>query len=699
MSTPNRISLAALVCAGLASVASAQPKLVITGLVNDMSATGNAAVGLVYDADAQEYVPFTWTRDGGYTQIPGAFAFGGGTGLFCSTDLSTLAMTSDNISNWAELNCFRGYNTTTGELLPPYSEPCPVVGTPHRWTASAGWVNTGSFERFPDPVTGRMIGGTRCDAFCSSVGAMSDNGRYVLANGYYATAFRPNGSISSGLCGSYYPYVYDSINGSITQLPVQPGTVTARGDRINADGTVITGYDLDSTQSRRRTSVWRNGVQTILDNSLGAKENAGVNAAGTVLASGASSGFVAANFSGETGVRLVRWIWDGATWLPENLGVPEAPEELALPFTDLWVTGISADGNTIVGSVQWGPPPPAQGGVRRPFIWRPTINDGQPIDLELYLSTIDDPQNPIFGDGFTITYASSVSDDGNAILLTMWDARNTCIEPARSHVTGPGGILYLDGSQVPCDPPQIGLSPKDWNEASDYSFGSALNVLASGSWPLSYQWQREDPNSPGSWINLEDSCSNFDDSNWDYEGTHTVQIRIGQHYGGGGRSGNYRVIVSNPCGSVVSDPATLTHIVGACCIPGNACYVEYQSRCSVAGGVWLGVGSTCDVDPCEFAPCCQSDGTCTEMIPSLCSAAGGTPGNVGESCFSHPCPAFCDADWCKDGSVGVPDIFCFLSDWFAFVPAARSYGGTPGVPAIFAFLSTWFATGQGPCTP
>lgn len=160
---------------------------------------------------------------------PGRFAFGGGTGLSL---LNRSQHSGDDLRQHLELggaNCFRGYNTTTGELLPPYSEPCPVVGTPHRWTASAGWVNTGSFERFPDPVTGRMIGGTRCDAFCSSVSAMSDSGRYVLANGYYATAFRPNGSISSGLCGSYYPYVYDSINGSITQLPVQPGTVTARG--------------------------------------------------------------------------------------------------------------------------------------------------------------------------------------------------------------------------------------------------------------------------------------------------------------------------------------------------------------------------------------------------------------------------------------------------------------------------------------
>jgi len=69
--------------------------------------------------------------------------------------------------------------------------------------------------------------------------------------------------------------------------------------------------------------------------------------------------------------------------------------------------------------------------------------------------------------------------------------------------------------------------------------------------------------------------------------------------------------------------------------------------------------------------------------------------NVG-SCSG---PAFCDADWCQDGTVGVPDIFCFLSDWFANDPEARNYGGTNGVPAIFAFLSIWFATGTGPCTP
>ncbi len=59
----------------------------------------------------------------------------------------------------------------------------------------------------------------------------------------------------------------------------------------------------------------------------------------------------------------------------------------------------------------------------------------------------------------------------------------------------------------------------------------------------------------------------------------------------------------------------------------------------------------------------------------------------------------CDADWCHNGTVEVPDIFCFLSDWFAYVPAARCFGGACGVPAIFAFLATWFSTGMGPCTP
>ena len=52
----------------------------------------------------------------------------------------------------------------------------------------------------------------------------------------------------------------------------------------------------------------------------------------------------------------------------------------------------------------------------------------------------------------------------------------------------------------------------------------------------------------------------------------------------------------------------------------------------------------------------------------------------------------CVADFDGLNGVGVPDIFAFLSAWFAGSPSA-DIDGTPGiaVPDIFAFLSLWFA--------
>jgi hypothetical protein len=53
----------------------------------------------------------------------------------------------------------------------------------------------------------------------------------------------------------------------------------------------------------------------------------------------------------------------------------------------------------------------------------------------------------------------------------------------------------------------------------------------------------------------------------------------------------------------------------------------------------------------------------------------------------------CEADFDGNGAAGVPDIFAFLSAWFAGNPVADfdNSGGAPSVPDIFAFLSAWFA--------
>lgn len=51
------------------------------------------------------------------------------------------------------------------------------------------------------------------------------------------------------------------------------------------------------------------------------------------------------------------------------------------------------------------------------------------------------------------------------------------------------------------------------------------------------------------------------------------------------------------------------------------------------------------------------------------------------------------ADWDRSGSVGVPDLFAFLSAWFAGDASAGLVDGIGGVETtdVFAFLSDWFA--------
>lgn len=185
----------------------------------------------------------------------------------------------------------------------------------HHWTQATGWVNAGLFPRFADPVTGRMIGGTRCDFDINQPTDISGNGPYVVANGWYAVALRPRRQHRPGPVRQLLPAPLRLPTDALKQLAVQPGTTTSRTDRINFDGTVMTGYRPGHHPRRRRRvrqhpahlHLAQRGVQTILDPYLGAKDNAGISGPGTVVASGGSTQFVAKRFPGQVGVRLVRW--------------------------------------------------------------------------------------------------------------------------------------------------------------------------------------------------------------------------------------------------------------------------------------------------------------------------------------------------------------------------------------------------------
>lgn len=75
----------------------------------------------------------------------------------------------------------------------------------------------------------------------------------------------------------------------------------------------------------------------------------------------------------------------------------------------------------------------------------------------------------------------------------------------------------------------------------------------------------------------------------------------------------------------------------------------------------------------------------------IAAARQGAAGPVG-AVLMTPIVTHCGADFDANGTVGVPDIFAYLSAWFSSDPRA-DIDGTPGigVPDIFAFLSLWFA--------
>ncbi|MCC6321067.1 MAG: hypothetical protein IT438_06470, partial [Phycisphaerales bacterium] len=650
-------------CAGVF----AQPKLIITGIAEDLARTTEGVAGLVSvgltggNADYST-LPIVWRRGVGYSIVPGA-EWAGDASVSCASDLTALSMMVENSSNWGDLNCFNGYcfgslpGCTPGDPRPPLS-PCIVPGVSHHWSASGGWINAGSFERLQDGATGRFYGGTRCDQTINTPNDLSGDGRYIVGGAYWAPLTTSSGGPAFGLCGHFYGFRYDSVTGQFTQLPSL--STTSRADNVNHDGSVISGYDLvevpfdrdgdgipDGVDSWRRTVVWRNGVEYVIDPHLGAKDNAAITGPGSMVASGASPQFVAENFSGQTGARLVRWSWDGSAWVPTNLGkpadYPDPSSGVGIPFSDLFVTGISDDGGTIVGMAQYGPPPPSHDGLRRPFIWRSTINGGVPIDLEIYLRSIDTPGNPIFNAAFAIMNVNGLSGDGNRILVSVFDQRNTCpigFNAPRSHVAFNAGVVYIDGSALPCDPPRIGLGPENWDDTGGLSvYGVSLNVVASGTWPLNYRWQREDPANPGTWIDLPESCEDFSDLvEWDYEGVYKNQLRIGIGTTYASREGRYRVVISNSCGSVASEPALVTFSPGACCFAGGTCQIDFFYSCvgQGSGGVWQGADTTCEQGPCDARACCV-DQFCNFLDPITCGQVDGTLGAAGSTCDPDPC--------------------------------------------------------------
>ncbi len=346
------------------------------------------------------------------------------------------------------------------------------------------------------------------------------------------------------MCGPYRAWIYDRATGQYEILPFTTASNGAparavRADSVNADGTVICGYDENydepPTSIYRRAAVWRkiNSVWTefILD-PLGGEADA-VSADGNVVVGRFSSDTMKALF-GTTVQRPIRWTWNGTTWMPQNLG----GNATMIPYA------VSADGSTVVG------------GTGNGFIWRASINGGVAMNFDTYLRSLGWSESNVSVFSYFGIAVDGVSADGTKVLAQFWDERNPCL------ATGFSAIVDLTGND--CEPARINFDPQSSAIISpDPYYGDTLNVFASGSWPLNYQWQKE--TSPGVWTNLvDDHCSATNPAQFDIKGSTTTQLRVGHlsHQW----QGNYRCVVTSPCGSATSQPASLA----PCGTPGVA---------------------------------------------------------------------------------------------------------------------------------
>jgi hypothetical protein len=137
---------------------------------------------------------------------------------------------------------------------------------------------------------------------------------------------------------------------------------------------------------------------------------------------------------------------------------------------------------------------------------------------------------------------------------------------------------------------------------------------------------------------------------------------------------------------------------GACCIGGfnpaaPICMVLTFAQCQNAeAGAYLGNGVVCTPTLCPRLGICCTGTTCHFQFSDTCTGPNtmfvdGSACNLGGDRRS-PC---CAADFNKDSSVGVQDIFDFLGAYFGNNAYADINGGGITVQDIFDFLSAYFA--------
>ena len=484
----------------IAAGAVAQPTLIVSSVaVTDISPDGTKVVGSIYDANALASFPTIETRGVG-TQRINRPILGGYARM--SPDMTTVSFDAGNLENLNNASNTITYNSAIANQW-------ERVAVGHIWTGTGGIFNIG-------PATN----GNRCDFTINTISGISGTGRYLAVTGW-----------TNGLCGPYRATRYDTLTDTFTQLPVSlappPSNQFARATRvfdISDDGDTLVGGDdnwnTNFTIRRYRAAVWTRNPATntwalnVLDPNGG--EIYRISGDGQVATGRDASG------------QACRWVRGaGNTWTKFLLGTPGLP------------TSINHDGSVIAGDL---------------FIWRADLNGGQAVDLYTHIANL--------GGGFPgITFMNpfgavtwGVSDDGTRIAIRGLNENDPCL------ATFFNAVLDLDGG--PCEAPRIAQEPVSRFDGGPAAggFGMIFNVMASGTYPMNYVWQKR--NEAGEWVDLVDASCGSSSEFFDVNGSRTSQLRLG--FASNIWRGVYRAVVSNSCGTATSQTFT---VCDASCVP------------------------------------------------------------------------------------------------------------------------------------
>ena len=306
------------------------------------------------------------------------------------------------------------------------------------WTQSSGaWTNNGAFT-----TPGN------CSGTVNSPTGMSANGRYVVGGGWI------------GDCGTYRAYLFDTQTKAITNLSSLGGpSQSTHASGVSSSANYIVGFDSNATTGVRIPALWKksgNSYTEIILSHAAAADQGGevfaINDAGNV-AVGTSFEFVDGNYR----PHLVRWTTTNGwtTWTATSLGMPtDQPQWMIdsgaspdLIFDTLAPSGLSEDGNTIIGTVTYRE---FSWRVSGAFIWKTTTTGAGgvsgPKDLRDYLAALPSPPsglNAFTPDAFST--ATAISTDGNSIIGTSFSPPN------------PAYLIRLASSA--CFAPAVTMSP------------------------------------------------------------------------------------------------------------------------------------------------------------------------------------------------------------------------------------------------